>query len=158
MFVPPAFEVPDSVETEDYRIRPLTVHDVVRDYDAVMTSIDRLRAVFGPASPWPYPELTLTQDLVDLGWHQKEFQRRSSFTFAVTNLADTEQLGCVYIYPSTHSGWDADVYLWTRDRPGADELDANLYQTVTSWISEAWPFSKVAYPGRSISWGDWGDR
>lgn len=23
------------------------------------------------------------------------------------------------------------------------------------WISEKWPFKKVAYPGREISWDEW---
>ena len=32
------------VETERFRIRPITIHDVVKDYDAVMTSVDHLRA------------------------------------------------------------------------------------------------------------------
>ena len=61
----------------------LTVNDVVKDYDAVMTSVDHLRGVFGPHSTWPRPDLTLEQDLIDLGWHQKEFQRRRSFSYTV---------------------------------------------------------------------------
>ncbi len=35
-FVPAEFEVPALLETEDFRIRMLTVNDVVKDYDAVM--------------------------------------------------------------------------------------------------------------------------
>ena len=46
--VPKDFDVPDMLETERLRLRPLTIHDAVRDYDAVMTSEQRLRSVFEP--------------------------------------------------------------------------------------------------------------
>jgi hypothetical protein len=51
--VPNDFDVPELVETERLRLRPLTIHDVVRDYDAVMTSEKRLRSVFYPGGDWP---------------------------------------------------------------------------------------------------------
>lgn len=155
MLVPESFSVPTELETDLYRIRPLTVRDVIRDYDAVMTSVDRLQGVFGPRSSWPHAELSLEQDLIDLGWHQKEFQRRSSFAYAVTDVEDAEQLGCVYVYPSSPQAWDAEVYLWIRDRPDADALDDHLYHTVESWIAERWPFARVAFPGRSVDWEEW---
>jgi hypothetical protein len=37
-FVPPDFEVPELLETDRFRVRPLTIHDLVKDYDAVVTS------------------------------------------------------------------------------------------------------------------------
>jgi hypothetical protein len=37
-FLPSDFEVPELLETDRFRIRPLTIHDLVKDYDAVMTS------------------------------------------------------------------------------------------------------------------------
>ena len=55
-------------------MRMLTVNDVVKDYDAVMTGVEHLRTVW-PSGTWP-DGLTFEQDLIDLGWHQKEFQRR----------------------------------------------------------------------------------
>ena len=86
----------------------LTVDDVVKDYDAVMTSVDHLRGVFGPQSDWPAEDLTLEQDLIDLGWHQKEFQIRRSFAYTVMNLSETTCLGCVYINPARNRGYDCD--------------------------------------------------
>jgi hypothetical protein len=88
LFVPAEFEVPAGLETRDFRLRMLTIHDVVKDYEAVMTSREHLRqfsgdSVFGPHSTWPAADLSLEQDLIDLGWHQKEFQRRSSFAYTV---------------------------------------------------------------------------
>src|SRR5262245_58847566 len=76
-FVPADFRVPEKLETKEFRLRMLTVNDVVKDYDAVMTSVEHLKTIW-PESTWP-EGLTFEQDLIDLGWHQKEFQRRRSF-------------------------------------------------------------------------------
>ena len=40
--------------------------DVVKDYDAVMTSVEHLRSSF-PLWGWPPDDLSLEQNLVDLG-------------------------------------------------------------------------------------------
>jgi len=142
--VPREFEIPVGMETGRYRLRMLTVHDVVKDYDAVMSSVDHLRGVLDPDSNWP-EGLSLEQELIDLGWHQKEFQRRSSFAFTVMTLDEQRCLGCIYIYPSTEA--DAKVFLWVR-KDEFEALDEHLNQTVRNWMSENWPFGKVQYPGR----------
>ena len=51
-WVPASFEVPELMETEHFRLRTLTVNDVVKDYDAVMLGIEHRRGVFGPNSTW----------------------------------------------------------------------------------------------------------
>ena len=89
-FVPPEFKVPKVLETDKFRLRMLTIRDIEKDYDAVVTSIDNLKGVFGERyKKWPPKDLTLEQDLIDLGWHQKEFQNRSSFAYTVMNLDET---------------------------------------------------------------------
>ena len=154
-FVPIDFKIPDLLENEYFRIRMLTIHDVIKDYDAVMTSIDHLQGAFGPNSKWPKEELTLEQDLIDLGWHQKEFQRRNSFAYTVMNLDESKCLGCVYIVPSSKSGYDAVVYLWVRKSAFDKGLDPILYETIKNWLNKEWPFKNVAYPVREIGWQDW---
>ena len=57
--VPPDFKVPELLETDRFRIRPLTIHDLVKDYDAVMTSREYLWDQFGQAWGWPPQDLTL---------------------------------------------------------------------------------------------------
>jgi hypothetical protein len=133
----------------------LTVNDVVKDYDAVMTSIDHLQGVFGPQSKWPSKELTFEQDLIDLGWHQKEFQRRSSFAYTVMNTDESQCLGCVYIDPTAKAGYDAEVYLWVRESEFKNGLDPLLFDAVKKWIEKEWLFNNVAYPGREIEWTKW---
>jgi hypothetical protein len=132
----------------------LTINDVVKDYDAVITSADHLHGVFGPDSSWP-ENLTLEQDLIDLGWHQKEFQKRSSFAYTVMAPDESRCLGCVYIDPPFKSGYDAEVYLWVRQSELEKGLDTVLYNAVKEWVNKEWPFKNVAYPGREIDWDKW---
>ena len=112
-FLPHDFVVPTLVETERFRIRPITVHDVVKDFDAVMTSAEHLRRSF-PLWGWPPEDLTLEQNLIDLGWHQKEFQLRSSFDYAVMSPGEKRLLGCVYVDPPEKIGADAEIVFWVR--------------------------------------------
>ncbi|MGB5361335.1 MAG: GNAT family N-acetyltransferase [Eudoraea sp.] len=154
LFVPVDFVVPDTLENEHLRIRMLTVNDVVKDYDAVMTSIDHLKEIY-PTSSWPSKDLTFEQDLIDLGWHQKEFQMRSSFAYTVVSPDETEVIGCLYINPTTKGDYDASISMWIRTSMLDKGLDAILFNSVKDWIERDWPFKKVAYPGREISWEKW---
>lgn len=156
-FVPADFAVPQVFETDLFRIRMLAVGDVVKDYDAVMSSLDHLQGVFGPTSSWPSPELTLEQDLIDLGWHQKEFQMRSTFAYTVVSLDETRVLGCLYIFPADPPNYDAMVTMWVRSDVVAVGYDELLFATVKSWLAKDWPFQNPAYPGRDIDWTDWND-
>ena len=156
-FVTMEFSVPEKLETAQFLLRMLTVNDVVKDYDAVMTSIAHLRGVFGPRSKWPSPDLTFEQDLIDLGWHQKEFQRRTSFAYTVMDPSESRCLGCVYINPTRKRGYDAEVYLWVRKSEFEKGLEPVLFQAVKGWIAKKWPFKKVAYPSREIDWKTWQD-
>ena len=151
-FVPHDFAIPETLETAEFRLRMLTVHDVVKDYDAVMSSVAHCQTVWG--GEWP-AGLTLTQNLIDVGWHQKEFQTRRSFAYTMVDLAETEVLGCVYILPSTKRGHDAEVYLWARQRELAGGLEDRLYAVTRAWIATQWPFQAVAYPGRSLTLAAW---
>ena len=154
-FVSEDFKVPDTLENEHFRIRMLTVNDVVKDYDAVMSSIDHLQGVFGPNSGWPSKDLSFEQDLIDLGWHQKEFQMGSSFTYTVVSLDESQVVGCLYIFPTKKGDYNASITMWVRASEVDNGLDAILFDAVKKWISEGWPFKKVAYPGREISWEQW---
>ena len=152
-FIPTDFTVPEKLETDEFRLRMLTVHDVVKDYDAVITSVDHCKTIW-PGGKWP-EGLTLEQNLIDLGWHQKEFQTRRSFAYTVVTPSESRVTGCVYIEPTRKRGYDAEVYLWARQSELAAGLENRLYAAVKDWLAREWPFRKVAFPGRDIDWGTW---
>jgi hypothetical protein len=155
-FILADFKIPEILETDRFRLRMLSIKDVKLDYDAVMTSIKHLQKTkpFGPNHLWPTESLSYEQDLIDLGWHQKEFQRKTSFTYTVMNLEETKCLGCVYVYPSNNSNYDAIVIMWVRQSEVINGLDEILFYSVKKWIQDKWPFDKVAYPGRNVSWDE----
>lgn len=151
--VPDDFDVPLRLETPDFILRPLTIHDLIKDYGAVMSSVERLTDLFGPGSGWPRDDMTLEEDLVDLGWHQGEFARRSSFAYTVMAPDESHCLGCAYIYPAERQGYEAKAFCWVRT--SAAHLDEALYGAFSDWLARVWPFAQVAFPGRSISWAEW---
>ena len=99
--------------------------------------------------------MTREEDRADLQRHAEEIERHESFNYALLDADETELLGCVYVDPPEKDGADADVSFWVR----ADELDtgleAELEAAVRAWIAADWPFAKVRWPGRDISWDDW---
>jgi RimJ/RimL family protein N-acetyltransferase len=147
-FVPEDFQIPQELIRQKFKFRMLKITDVVKDYDAVMTSIDHLQGVFGKRSTWPAKTLTFEQDLIDLGWHQKEFQRRSSFAYTIMAPDENECLGCLYIFPSTNDVYDVEVYVWVRKSAYEKGLDPIVLDELQKWIKDKWPFNKVFYPGR----------
>jgi hypothetical protein len=151
-FLDPEFEVPETLETKHFRLRMLTVNDVVKDYDAVMSSKEHLHDIWGPG--WP-EGLTLEQNLIDLGWHQKEFQRRRSFAYTVVALDESRVLGCVYIDPTRKEGYDAVVYLWARQSELASGMETELANAVKAWLVSDWPFKNPGFPGNGISNEEW---
>ena len=154
-FVPDDFTVPATLEKSNYRLRMLTVDDVVKDYDAVMSSETHIQEVGPPGMTWP-TDLTFEEDLIDLGWHQKEFINRTSFAYTVVTLDESRVIGCIYINPTRKEGADAAVFLWTRPPEQLDFLDeGKLRADVRVWLKEEWPFNNPVFPGTDISWDNW---
>jgi hypothetical protein len=151
-FVPKDFSVPQTLQADEFHLRMLTVNDVVKDFDAVMSSVDHCKTIWG--GKWP-EGLTLEQNLIDLGWHQKEFQTRRSFTYTVLAPDETMVLGCVYILPTSKTGFDPEVYLWIRQSHLESGMEVRLYEAVKQWLISVWPFNSVSFPGRTISLAEW---
>jgi hypothetical protein len=152
--LPSEHPIPPGFERPGFRVRPITIHDVVKDYDAVMTSADRLRERF-PLWDWPSADLSLEDDLIDLAWHQKEAQLRRSFNYVVLSPDESRVLGCVYVDPPERQGADAEVTMWVRADEEGTGLEETLQGAVSEWITAEWPFERVRWPGRDISWEEW---
>jgi len=155
-FLPRDFTIPEPPATAEFRFTPLRVDHLVLDYDAVMSSRERLWQIFGAGWGWPRADMTLMQDLVDLGWHQKEFQLRRSFNWAVMSADERTLLGCCYIDPPEDApraaGFDAEACYWVRSDRVADGLEERVGATFRAWIAAAWPFGRVVFPGRDQPW------
>jgi hypothetical protein len=145
-FVPADFKIPLKLETDKFRLRMLSVNDVEKDYDAVISSSKLLRKMF--KTGWPRDGFTLEENLEDLEMHQKEFENREAFAYTIVSLDESKVLGCVYIKPCEDKNTDARITMWVRQSEFDKGLDPILFITVKDWIKTDWPFKKVVYPGR----------
>jgi hypothetical protein len=152
-FVPEDFVVPHVLVTEAFRLEPLGPEHNEDDYRAWTSSIEHIRATPGFAGrTWPTPGMTLAENLGDLQRHAADFAGRSGFTYTVRASGSEEIIGCVYIYPLAEGsggpgGPGADVRSWVS----ADQasLDVALYDAVSGWLAETWPFTGVRYAPRT---------
>lgn len=113
------------------------MNDVVKDFEAIHGRV----APDGTPDPWT--ATTLEQNLVDLGWHQKEFELRRSFAYTVVAPDESRVLGCVYFYPADDA--DAEVRMWVRQEAWDEGLDPALEDAVRRWVRERWPFETVVW-------------
>lgn len=142
--IPDSFLVPEEYKTDDFFIRKLTTRDVYLDYVAVMSSIDNIKNTRGGS--WPTKDLTLEDDLIDLGWHQREFENRSSFAYTVFTPENDKCLGCFYFYPPGYrkevdNTYDVDVSFWVTQEAYNEGLYEKLYATIQVFLKD-WPFKK----------------
>ncbi len=152
-FIPESFKPPTFFDSENFHFRVLGEEVAELDFEAVMSSQKRLQGIFGPETEWPKVNMTLEDNIESLKIHKQEFESRDAFAYSIFNNSKEKCLGSVYIDPSRSLNYDCEVYLWIRDDSIA--LEKILYQTVLNWLQSVWPFSKIALPGKSISWKDW---
>jgi hypothetical protein len=147
-FVPLSFEVPDAYAWSEFHLEPLGENHNERDHAAWMSSIDHIRSTPGfdeqEEPDWPVA-MALEANLEDLVRHAKDFEERRGFTYSILDGDDV--IGCIYIYPGRRPGHDAEVSSWVRENRA--ELDAVVWEALSRWIDEAWPFSNPHYAARA---------
>lgn len=151
--VPSDFKVPEKLERQEFIIRKLCFSDAELDYKAVMSSMDIIKKTRG--GDWPSSDLSLIEDQIDLGWHQREFENRSSFAYTVMSPDEKECLGCLYLYPpgfrdKNSRDADVDVSFWVTQAAYDKGLYSTLYETLDDWLKTAWPFKKIVYTNIEI--------
>ena len=154
VWLPESFDPPETVETDRFLLRILGPADLAKDFDAYMSSVEHLQGVFGPGETWPRG-VTIEDALIDVCWCNMEFKLRSSCSYGVHTLDDSQELGSLYVFPCTKKGYDARLNCWVRASAAARGFDDELFQWGKRWVAAEWPFESVAYPGREIDWGDW---
>ena len=153
-FVPDDFSVPAGFVTAHLKIRKLCARDVYLDYLAVISSIDLIKRLRG-GGDWPSQDLTIEDDLIDLAWHQREFERQSSFAYTVMNPDESECLGCLYIVPphfrpNVPEGAEAVVSCWVTQKAYDAGLYAELYKAMKAWLEKEWPFNNLHWLNTEI--------
>lgn len=144
--IPQDFTPPARLQGAGFHLRMLTIHDVIKDFDAVMAAGDRLQGAMEPGGTWPLG-LTIEENLIDLAWHQREFTIGHSFAYTVMNDDESRCLGCCYINPSDRPGRDAMAFYWARD----PAFDATLGSAFRALVAQ-FPLGSVAFPGRDQPW------
>ncbi len=118
-----------------------------------MAARDRLVGYVDPASTWPIG-LTLHENRVDLGWHEREFTLGHSYAWTIVAPEGAPTLGCAYLYPSDREGADATARWWLR--PEADALAPAVEAAFRALLARL-PLT-VAFPARDIPWAEWAAR
>ena len=144
--VPKDFIVPEEFKDSEFTLKPLTIRNVIKDYDAVMSSVGHLKGLMDD-SGWP-DRLTIEENLIDLGWHQREFTQRHSFAYTVLSPNDHECIGCCYIYPSEKKEFEVQAFYWIRQDMLSNGLEERLGEVFKEWLRKEWPFKSIEFPGR----------
>ena len=152
--VPDNFDPPETYDAGTFKLCVLGPELLALDYDAYMSSIDHLQGCFGPDTAWPVG-VTLEKALIDVAWCMQEFWNRSSFSYAALAPDGSYEMGCLYVFPTIKAGYEAQVSTWTRKSEADKGFDAALFAFAKQWVESDWPLSKIAYPGREVSWVDW---
>ena len=154
-FIPSKFVPPVLVEAVNFKLVPLGPDLVDLDFAAYMSSIEHLQETFTRSTNWPHQNITDEAAMEDMLNEEDRFNRRESFAYAVLTKDGEREMGCVYIKPSSKPGFGAEVSLWVTKADFDEGFDAQLYDWAEQWVEMSWPFSDVAYPGRSIEWSAW---
>jgi len=119
----------------EFTLRALSIHDLERDFLAVMESAADIKAA-NPRSSWP-DGLTKEKNLIDLAWHQREFAARRSFAWVIED-AEGAYLGCLYVYPSITGEKSAEVAWWWRTN--AVVAKPSFREHLRAWLlGDDWP-------------------
>lgn len=154
-FIADDLKPPFDIKEDNFIIRKLTVDEVEKDFNALMSSKESLRQVFEINDPWPADDMTIEENYKDLKEHQDEFDKREGFAYTVVNKEDTECIGCIYIWPWSHGAHDSLVFYWVTDKVKAQGFDEELGLYLDNWLKTFWSFENPLYPGRNISLLDW---
>ena len=122
----------------DQHPTPLAPAVVEEDFAAVTGSESVLVGLFG--DDWP-KGLTLEENAVDMGWHDREFTARRSFAWVIRDAAGT-YLGCAYLYPDIGKTGSGEVVTWMCDTPDRLEQMALFNSAFRDWLA---PFLPTGY-------------
>ena len=142
-----------GLRTDEFLLRPIVADDAELDHAAVMETKELLR-LWEPGG-WPEDDFTVDANRDDLKRHQDLHEEGVAFTYTVMNPAETECLGCIYLFPpeakflarssvtslgdDTWADIDAAVYHWVKTPLVGTGFDVDLFGALVAWMTDAWP-------------------
>lgn len=145
--VPDDFLVPAPLSTDRFRLEILGPEHNASDFAAWTSSIDFIRSLPGwEMSSWPAP-MTLEENLSDCRSHAVRSAAGSDFAYTVLLPDRDDVVGCVYFKP-TRPPRDGAVTVRSWVTAEHADLDAPLFEAVTRWLADSWPWSDVEYAPR----------
>ncbi len=156
------FDPPRIQALQSFQLVVLGPAHAEQDYRAVRASADRIRHVFGPADGWPDANISWQENHADLVRHEREFNERIAFAYALLDLTGEAYLGCLYLRPikPAHADdrrsrrYQAQAFLWLSVLQSA-VTDRQAEADIRAWLGAHWPLAAVAWPGREPSWAEW---
>ncbi len=143
---------PVRLEADEFVLRPLMASDAALDHAAVMESREQLR--LWEQSTWPEDDFTVAANREDLERHERLHAEGRAFTYTMMDPAESECLGCVYLFPtdapfiarstvepvgdSVWEAYDAAVFFWVRTSRLAEGLDGELLAVLRTWLEAEW--------------------
>lgn len=125
---------PTGFEQADIVVEPLSITHAIIDFEAVYVSRQKLHERYKTPNQWPI-NITLHDNIVDLGWHEKEFRDGTSFAYTVTNQMRSKCYGCIYIIPIEQR---PTLSFWLRS-DGESPLDEASFEVlIRDWLTTAW--------------------
>lgn len=136
----PAFldvEIPMRERLGPVLLRRLGVEDLDEDMAAIKESEASLAGISGGA--WPVG-LTREADLIDLAWHQREFEARRSFAWVIADGETDAYLGCAYVYLAFDPEGPMEAWWWFRDAAKGREEARAFGPMFEAWLTgPPWP-------------------
>ena len=160
--IPASFHPPRTQRLASFQLAVLGPAYAEQDHLAVRRSANRIRHVFGPADDWPDANISWQENLADLVRHEREFDERAAFAYALLDLRGEAYLGCLYLRPiksgqaddRRRQHYQAQAFLWLSVLQAA-VTDAQALAEIRVWLGERWPLASVAWPGREPAWAAW---
>jgi hypothetical protein len=161
--------IPINFDPPTYATLPSVFLDVLRpayaepDYAAVISSAEAIRGTFGPGDEtWPSPNISYEENLSDLIRHEREFHERYAFAYVILDHTKQKYLGCVYLKPiksktsrnQQQEQFSSQAFLWLSVLHNVVS-ERTIQIEATDWFQSVWGLTRVAWPGRTISWSEW---
>jgi hypothetical protein len=121
---------PRSADLVLFRLAPLAPDAAEEDFAVVTRSAPVLRGFFG--NDWP-DGLTLTDNRIDLAWHEREFTTGRSFAWILRDPTEA-YLGCAYVFPEPGERLRGHIYLWLAETPGRLTMLALFQPPLAAWL------------------------